>query len=180
MSKKRSDILLHPIRLRIVLAISGDELTTAELGERLPDVAPATLYRQVALLLDNGLLEVVDERRIRGGVERTYRLVSSAASLGSDDAAAMSAEEHLTGFVTFVGALVDAFGRYLEEPASNPADDDVGYHQAALWLDDHELELLSEELAAVVEPHLANNATPGRKRRLLSTILMPDVSALSS
>ena len=50
----RSDILLHPVRLRIVLAVANDEITTADLAERLPDVATATLYRHIATLLDKG------------------------------------------------------------------------------------------------------------------------------
>ena len=41
-------LLLHPVRLRIVQAfLGGRRLTTAQLRTALPDVSPATLYRQV-------------------------------------------------------------------------------------------------------------------------------------
>ncbi|NUP32350.1 MAG: helix-turn-helix domain-containing protein, partial [Streptomycetaceae bacterium] len=44
-----ADLLLHPVRLRIVHAVSGGrELTTTQLCERLPDVSKVTVYRQVA------------------------------------------------------------------------------------------------------------------------------------
>ena len=44
-----ADLLLHPIRLRIIQTFLGDrQLTTSQLRLEIADVAPATLYRQVA------------------------------------------------------------------------------------------------------------------------------------
>ena len=177
MTLTKSDLLLHPVRLRIVLAISGEELTTADLAERLPDVPQATLYRQVATLADGGLLEVVEERRLRGGVERTYRLVAGEAGIGAEEAAAMSTDDHMRGFVTFVAALVDSFGRYLQDPDSSPAEDAVGYRQAALWLTKKEAESLAKDLAAALDPYLAQGPSADRDRILLNSILIPDFSA---
>ena len=45
------ELLLHPIRIRIVNAFSGDRSrTTSQVCARLPDVSQATVYRHVALL----------------------------------------------------------------------------------------------------------------------------------
>jgi Bacterial regulatory protein, arsR family. len=67
-----SEILLHPVRLRIVQAFLGDRaLTTSQLAAELDDVPAASLYRHVALLSDAGVLRVAAERRIRGSLERT-------------------------------------------------------------------------------------------------------------
>ena len=52
MSEATADILLHPVRLRIVLSFGSEQLTTAQLAQRLPGVSHATLYRQVATLAD--------------------------------------------------------------------------------------------------------------------------------
>jgi DNA-binding transcriptional ArsR family regulator len=61
-----ADLLLHPVRLRILRAFLGDRaLTTTELRTELPDVPPASLYRHVARLADGGVLSVVAERRVR-------------------------------------------------------------------------------------------------------------------
>ena len=79
-----AELLLHPVRLRIVQAFLGEgELTTADLRARLTDVSPATLYRQVATLAAGGVLEVAAERRVRGAVERTYRLRPERAAVGA-------------------------------------------------------------------------------------------------
>ena len=69
------ELLLHPIRIRIVNAFSGDRSrTTSEVCRRLPDVSQATVYRHVALLAEAEVLVVVDEQVVRGAVERHYRL----------------------------------------------------------------------------------------------------------
>jgi hypothetical protein len=68
-------------------------------------VAPATLYRQVARLVDAGVLAVVSERRVRGATERTYVLRVSAANISLDEIEAMSAEDHRQAFMSFVAAL---------------------------------------------------------------------------
>lgn len=177
MAANTAEVLLHPIRLRIVLAMGTEELTTAQLAERLPDIAQATLYRQVATLVDAGLLSVVDERRVRGGVERTYGLVGEAARIGPNGAAAMSEEELMQGFVTFVGSLIEAFSRYLADPTAAPGDDTVGYRQAAVWLDQVESARLAEQLTSVIGPYLTNAPSAERRRVLLNTILIPDLAA---
>ncbi len=56
------DLLLHPVRLRILRALlDGHPSTTAELRGRLPDIAPATMYRHIAVLTAAGVLEVPEE-----------------------------------------------------------------------------------------------------------------------
>ena len=63
--------------MRILQALyDADPQTTAQLRERLPDIAPATMYRHIATLADAGVLEVDSEKRVRGTVERSYRVVA--------------------------------------------------------------------------------------------------------
>src|SRR3954449_5413755 len=105
-----ADLLLHPVRLRIVQAFLGDRaLTTGDLREELPDVAPTTLYRHVSRLVDGGVLTVVAERQVRGTVERTYVLRMSAASMGLDHVDAMSADDHRQAFMAYVAGLLGDF-----------------------------------------------------------------------
>jgi hypothetical protein len=169
-----ADLLLHPVRLRIVQAFLGDRaLTTSELRSELPDVPAGSLYRHVARLVDGGVLAVVAERRVRGALERTYVLRTSAASLGPEDVAAMTRDEHRQAFLAFLAGLIGDFDRYLAREHIDPARDGVGYRMAGMWLDDSELLELARELVAVVQPRLANPPTPGRKRWIFSTVLLP-------
>src|SRR6266511_1602653 len=169
-----ADLLLHPVRLRIVQAFLGDRaLTTSALSAELADVPAASLYRHVARLVNAGVLAVVAERRVRGALERTYVLRLTAASIGLDELAAMSPDEHRQAFMAFVAGLLGDFDRYLARGDIDFLRDGVRYNMARLWLDDAELTELQRELLRVLQPRLANPPAPGRKRRILGTILLP-------
>jgi DNA-binding transcriptional ArsR family regulator len=174
------NLLLHPVRLRIVHALSGgQELTTGELAERLPEVAKVTMYRQIALLADAGFLEVTDEKRVRGAVERRYRLRQDRPSIGADDAGTMTAEEHRLGFAAAAAVLVAEFDRYLDDGA-DPVEDGVSYRQGVLWLTREELDEVTTKIVEILQEPLANRAAPGRRPYLLSPIIFPTGPARES
>ena len=173
-----ADLLLHPVRLRILQAFLGDRaLTTAHLRAEMPDVAPASLYRHVALLVDAGVLSVVGERRVRGAVERTYVLRVAAASVNLDELERMSREDHRQLFMAYVAGLLGDFDRYLEREDIDLLRDGVSFRLAGLWLDDAEFAELVRELIRVIQPRLANAPKPGRRRRILGTVLLPGEDA---
>ncbi len=173
-----ADLLLHPVRLRIVEAFLGDRaLTTSVLAAELADVPPASLYRHVARLVDAGVLAVVAERRVRGALERTYVLRLTAAAIGLDEVAAMTADDHRHAFMAFVAGLLGDFDRYLARGDIDLLRDGVSYRMAGLWLDDAEHAELLRELTRVLQPRLANPPRPGRKRRILGSVLLPGSEA---
>lgn len=167
------ELIGHPVRLRIVHALRGRTMTTAQLHERLPDVSKAMLYRHVELLADGGILEVAEQRRVRGAVERHYRLNAERATIDADTASALTADDHRRGFGIALAALFAEFTAYLDQGTANPATDPVGYRQHAIWLNPSELEAMVAELRAAILPRLANAPAPDRARYLLSPILFP-------
>jgi hypothetical protein len=169
-----ADLLLHPIRLRILQAFLGDRaLTTSELRVELPDVPTASLYRHVALLVDAGVLSVVAEHRVRGALERTYVLRSAAASVSLDEVAKMTPDDHRQAFLAFVAGLIGDFDRYLARGDVDLLRDGVSFRMTAMWLDDAELAELARELITALQPRLRNAPKPGRKRRIFGTVLLP-------
>jgi Helix-turn-helix domain len=169
-----ADLLLHPVRLRIVQAFLGDRaLTTGALAAELADVPPATLYRQVARLVDAGVLQVAAEQLVRGAVQRTYVLRASAAVITADQIAAMSAEDLRQSFLAFVAGLLGDVDRYLARDGVDPVRDGASFRLAGLWLDDAEFATLLRDLMRVLQPAAANPPRPGRKRRVLATVLLP-------
>jgi hypothetical protein len=169
-----ADLLLHPVRLRIVKAFLGDRaLTTSQLVAELDDVPAGSLYRHVALLTKAGVLQVVAERRVRGAVERTYTLRLFAAQVGPGEAAAMTVEEHAQAFMAYIAGLVADFDRYLAAGPPDPVRDGAAYRVAAMWLSDAELVEFLGDLARIAQPRLANAPGQGRRRRMLYTVLLP-------
>lgn len=169
-----ADLLLHPVRLRIVKAFLGDRaLTTSQLAAELDDVPTGSLYRHVALLAKEGVLQVVAEQRIRGAVERTYTLRLAAAQMQPDEIAAMVPADHTHAFMAFIAGVLADFDRYMTTNPDDPARDGAGYRLAAMWLNDNEYAEFLRDLAAVVQPRAAAAPRKDRRRRLFYGIAIP-------
>ncbi len=168
------DLLLHPVRMRIVHALSGaGTLTTTQLCARLPGVSKVTVYRHVALLVDGGFLEVESEQRVRGAVERTYRLRRDRPVIDAADAASMTLEDHRRGFGAAMAVLLAEFDAYLDRDGADPVTDAVSYRQGTVWLSPAEIEAMLTEMAKVLRASIGHGPGPGRVPYLLSTILFP-------
>lgn len=162
------ELLAHPVRMRIVHALRGRELTTGRLCELLPDVSKAMVYRHVEALATGGVIEVSDERRVRGAVERTYRL--RQATIDTDD---LTPDDYRRGFDLALATLLAEFTAYLDRDGVDPTADLVGFRQHAVWLSREELEELIAELRKVIVPRLGHEPSADRSRYLLSPILFP-------
>jgi DNA-binding transcriptional ArsR family regulator len=169
-----ADLLLHPVRLRIVKAFLGDRaLTTSELAKELSDVPPGSLYRHIAKLTRAGVLQVVAERRVRGAVERTYTMRLAAARIQPGEAKAMTLDEHAHAFTAYIAGLIADFERYIVSAPADPVRDGADYRVGAMWLSDGEFVDLIRDLTAVFQERLANAPGKGRRRRMIYTVSLP-------
>ena len=169
-----TELVLHPVRIRIVFAaMDGLPFTTSEMGRRLPDVSKASMYRHIALLAEGELLEVESEELVNGIIERHYRLQRVRAVIDPAAAAAMTNDDHRRGFAAVAASLLAEFNAYLDQPQSNPSLDSVSYRQFLLWLTDAERAALVEEVSAAIRTRAVQKPTPERKRHLLTTIFFP-------
>lgn len=168
------DLLVHPVRLRIVFAMSGGRSrTTSQLCAQLPDVPKTSVYRHVGLLADAGVLEVADERRVHGAVERHYKLRGERATIGDEVAAAMSIDDHRRAFAAGMAAVLAEFNAYLDRPGADPTVDQVGYRQGVLWLSREELTTLIDGIRSVLRDVVDNEPTPDRTPHLMTAIFFP-------
>ena len=168
------ELLLHPVRLRIIHAMSvGRALTTSELRVRMPDISKATMYRHVSLLADGGILEVDGEQRVGGTIERRYRLRQPRPVIDVEAAAAASLEDYRRAFAVAMAALLGEFNAYLDRDHADPAADAVGFLQLSLWLSPDERDALIGEMRNAIAPRMENGSAVGRRQHLLSPILFP-------
>ena len=64
--------LAHPVRLQILSLLTGTQLSATEIAQEI-GVSQANASYHLRQLLSVGQVEVVEERRIRGGVAKIYR-----------------------------------------------------------------------------------------------------------
>jgi DNA-binding transcriptional ArsR family regulator len=184
MSESGQDLLknlLHPVRMRLLSALAESEgMTSHQLNELLRDIPTASLYRQISRLAKAGLIQVVEERPVRGTLEKVYVLNrSSALHLGQAEMEGVSKEDHLRFFTAFTLTLVDQFSRYLARSQQPDLEaDGVGYTQVALYMSDAEMGKFSRALNQALMPY--SGSAPGRKKRIFSTVLLPEESAKES
>ena len=86
----------------------------------------------------------------------------------------MTLDEHAQAFMAYVAGLLTDFDRYLASGPTDPVRDGADYRVAGLWLTDAELADFRRDLRAVAQPRLANAPGPGRRRRMLYTVLLPE------
>ncbi|MCI3918767.1 helix-turn-helix domain-containing protein [Paenibacillus sp. TRM 82003] len=175
MGEQKADLILHPIRMRIIQCfIGGATMTAQRLQERLTDVPQATLYRHLKKLNEAGMLTVTEERPNRGTVEKVYALPEHAAELTAADLANMSPDEHLAYFMKFASHLIGQYGRYIRQPGADVVRDGVSYRQISLHLTDEEHMELLNGIRALMTKAFANEPSPERRARVYSTITFPE------
>jgi DNA-binding transcriptional ArsR family regulator len=181
--KTMLDLALHPVRMRIIMLLSGSKgLTPQQMSDGMSDIPQATLYRHINRLVQGGILMVVEERPVRGTLEKVYALNAEGNQhLGPDDNGLeafnrLSREEHLHYFTAFTMTLIDDFSRYLNhspEGERNLAADGVGYHKLPLFLNDMEFVEFATAINQALAPFINLENTPERRKRVFATIMMP-------
>ena len=76
-------LLSHPLRLRILHALSRKPRTTKQVADLL-DLPPTRLYHHVGQLEDAGLLRLVHTRPVRGTVEKYYQAIAQRFVAATD------------------------------------------------------------------------------------------------
>jgi DNA-binding transcriptional ArsR family regulator len=176
MPSKKADLLLHPIRLQIITAISTSQMTARELSEAVPNVPQTTLYRHINALVEGGLLKVVNETQIRGTVERTYA-VAALPSLKPEDLQGMTKQDYQQAFLVYLSTLMSAAHRYLdskgEDEVIDPLADGLDLSLGTLHLSDAEFRAMNKRILEVIMSASGNQPTPARKRRMFTYLFIP-------
>lgn len=168
MKKNKAEIILNPTRQRILqyLAINKKG-TTKEIKSALSDIPPASLYRQIKVLLDAGMIEVVEEKKIRGTVEKTYSMKNEL----------IDPNNHAELDVVIQTALCligQSFQDYFARKDADPQRDLLSFGTATLLLSDEEFETLFREISCAITKVLHNTPAENRKPRRITFISSPE------
>ena len=92
----------------------------------------------------------------------------------------MTPDDQKQAFIAFLAGVFTDFDRYMSRPDVDPARDGVGYRVAAMWLSDSEYMEFLRDISEVVRTALEKQEKPERKRRILTTILLPGADNLKT
>ncbi|MEN6328316.1 MAG: helix-turn-helix domain-containing protein [Syntrophomonas sp.] len=165
--KDMIDVMLNPVRIRIIqeLAIGGNT-TATELCEKISDIPRTTMYRHINILLDNNIISVVSEKKIRGSLERTLALNKEELSQQNT---LEKASQNALGFLMNRYAK---FHNYFNSENPAPAKDKIFLSNTILMMDDNEFDTFLLELRELFIKYNFEFAD-GRKSRDISVISAP-------
>lgn len=174
MDPKLLEYVGNPITCRLLFEIeSRGRTTTKELGSTYSDIPQTSLYRYLSRMLNDQILEVVEERRVRGMVEKVYalkvRLDIDEKDLAHDDAP----ERYFALFSQFSVGLLREFEEYTARDDIDIASDGSGFWLTPLYLSDEELDELASEIQALVNTRSTQTPAEGRRLRNLAVVITP-------
>ena len=175
MAQTKSDLVFHPVRMRLITELAGRQMTPGQLAETMPDIPQATLYRHINRLLAGGIIEVVNEQIVNGAIERTVAVVAGQARLTDEDLKGLTAVEHTRNFTTFAGSLIEAFSRYARQANPDAMNaDGLSYNRATIYLSAEERAEFQEAIVTLLQDVMRHPPTPERRRYLLASVVIPD------
>lgn len=165
--KDINNIILNPTRMRIIQNLSTKKsITTNELCELMSDIPRTTLYRHVKILIDNDILEVVAENKVRGSVERTISLnLNTLTSQNTVDNLAQNA----------FGFLMNIYAKFQDSLATEKSEiknQKIFLVNSVLMMNDEEFDSYLLELNALFQKYNLK-ASDDRKPRDISIISAP-------
>lgn len=174
MATDRARLLLHPVRMRVLVALGTRDLTTKQIQSLMPDVPQASLYRAIAKLAQAGVISVVKTDQ-RTGSERTYHVSPQQTTVSRADLASSSPDEILATTQTFGDLLAATMARHLASTGEAWADSPFTMRQESLWLTQEEREAFGRELVDVIDKYVDLKQREGTRLYSLQAAVLPDV-----
>ena len=165
--KDVNEIILNPVRMRIIQELATAQTITAnELCERISDVPRTTMYRHINILIDNNILSVVSEKKVRGSLERTIALNTPELSKHN------SIENAAQNAFGFLMSNYAKFHKYFNGENPDPGKDKIFLNNAVLMMSDTEFDQFIGELRQLLLKY-SFGLTERRKVRDISIISSP-------
>jgi len=163
--KKNLNLLMNPVRQRIVQYLLVHEKgTTGEMQKELYDIPTSSLYRHINILLEAEYLSVLEEKKKRGMIEKTYGLTNTLTE--ENPGKEKAAEMIQLGLMS----LMTSFGKYFSHEGADPIRDMITYGTSTLLLTDEEFAAVLEQIGKILMDHIGKEKKDGRKLRNLTII----------
>ncbi len=157
-------VLSNPVRIRVMQYLqTHGEATTKQISEAISDVPAPTLYRHINTLLNEEVLLVKEERKVRGSLERLLAINVEKMSAGVNSNISETAYQ-------FLMELYMKFQKYGCKDNANPQKDRLSLRTCVLTLTDDSFDKFMQDIAAVIDKYQAEE---NGKLRSVSFISAP-------
>ncbi|MFJ5764346.1 helix-turn-helix domain-containing protein [Lysinibacillus sp. NPDC093210] len=112
----KAEVLMHPVRMKILQALmhnTEEGLSTLEMISLIKDVPQATLYRHIQILMDENIIKIVKERKVRSVTEKFYALNEGAAKIDAEEWSKLTKKQKLNYISYYQLALLSQYQNYL-------------------------------------------------------------------
>ena len=167
--KEFAKYVMNSTRQRIIQSIIfARKASTSDIAKILDDIPQATLYRNIKSLLDNGFIEIVEEKNIRGVVEKYYSPAKN--KVFSENPTNKELNDVIQGLLFEIGR---SFKTYFSDSNNDSIKDMLGLWNATLILSDEEYTHYLNDLNELIKRYIGKEKTPDRKIRNICTISLP-------
>jgi len=157
--------LSNPVKAKLILEIQEQgQVTTGQLTEKFSQIPQATLYRYVKKMLTDGLLKVVEERPVRGTVEKIYALGFDFIDNNKKVIEENDGNAYFQMATLYMLGILTEFKEYADRTNIDLLGDCSGFSHVPVYATTEELTETLMKIKDVLSP-LINN-TPGGERRL--------------
>jgi len=148
-------IFADPLRQRLLQAFCCNPTTVKQVAKQM-DEKSTRLYHHVDLLEQNGFLEVVDTKQVRGTVEKTYQTVARKIIVDHAMVGSLEEDEGATEIKNMVmntiqACLVDARDHFDDETQRSTGQPAVVIAQAKVNLTSTQLKVFEQKLDTLLD-----------------------------
>ncbi|MEJ8777777.1 helix-turn-helix domain-containing protein [Pseudogracilibacillus sp. ICA-222130] len=173
MKVDKAEVLLHPIRMKIVRTLMGhnkEGLTPLDMVKIIQDVPQATLYRHIQKLADANIIRVLKEEKVRAVTEKYYVVNTEKTSMNPQEWEAYSIEEKLDYFFYFQISLFNQYQTYLNNIKKEDKKDSSTLSVVDLQLDDQTFQDFQADLNDLMKKYYQKSTEKSVSRTIGITI----------
>ncbi len=178
-SKKLMGYFSNPYKCEILVTIQQQGRTTAkQVMEQCKNIPQATLYRYLKAMEKDGIIQVLEEKRVRGVVEKVYG--PGEILKGDEIQKALennSGEVYMLLLLQYMHSIVSEFYEYTKQENIDLQKDGSGFSIGPIYGNDEEIMEAMQEISVIVERLRNNGPGEGRKMRSIGLILTPPKKA---
>ncbi|MCL2400989.1 MAG: hypothetical protein FWC91_14765 [Defluviitaleaceae bacterium] len=174
MAQKLIDYISNPVTFKLLIEMQEQKQTTArKLAKVCSDIPQASLYRYLNRMLNDDIIKVVKENKIRGMVEKVYELNMPLHIDKEKFKNENSREEFLQLVTQITMSILRDFKEYTVKEDFDTAGDGSLLWSIPLYLTKMETDEVLAEVQSVLKSRFDNTPTSERKLRNINIIISP-------